>query len=151
MHARRIYWIAAILAAFALLAVAQQAQPPTASPDKVIKHVPVKQTSAASGEEMYLNYCAVCHGKDGKGGGPAASALKVPPTDLTKLSSTSGGKYPALHVSSVIRGEADLPAHGSKDMPVWGPLFWRMSQGHEAEVQQRIANLNSYIESMQGK
>jgi hypothetical protein len=93
----------------------------------------------------------VCHGKDGKGGGPAATALKVPPNDLTKLSANAGGKYPALHVSSVIRGEADLPAHGSKDMPVWGPLFWRMSQGHEAEVQQRIANLNGYIESLQGK
>jgi mono/diheme cytochrome c family protein len=151
MQARKLYWIAAILAAFALLAVAQQAQPPTQESEKVIKHVPMKATSPASGEEMYLNYCAVCHGKDGKGGGPAASALKVPPTDLTTLAAKDGGKYPALHVSSVIRGEANLPAHGSKEMPVWGPLFWRMSQGHEGEVQQRIANLNSYIESLQGK
>jgi len=151
MQARKIYWIAAVLAACALLAVAQQAQPPTSDADKVIKHVPVKPTSPASGEEMYTSYCAVCHGKDGKGAGPAASALKVPPTDLTKLAANNGGKYPGLHVTSVIRGEADLPAHGTKDMPVWGPLFWRMSQGHEAEVQQRIANLNSYIESLQGK
>ena len=151
MQGRKIYWIAAIVAVFALLAVAQQAQPPATGGEKVIKHVPVKSTNPASGEEMYVNYCAVCHGKDGKGGGPAATALKVPPNDLTKLSANAGGKYPALHVSSVIRGEADLPAHGSKDMPVWGPLFWRMSQGHEAEVQQRIANLNGYIESLQGK
>lgn len=151
MQGRKIYWIAAIIAVFALLAVAQQAQQPAPGTEKVIKHVPVKPTNAASGEEMYVNYCAVCHGKDGKGGGPAASALKVPPTDLTKLTANAGGKYPSLHVSSVIRGEADLPAHGSKDMPVWGPLFWRMSQGHEAEVQQRIANLNAYVESLQGK
>jgi mono/diheme cytochrome c family protein len=151
MQGRKIYWIAAIIAVFALLAVAQQAQQTAPGTEKVIKHVPVKPTNAASGEEMYVNYCAVCHGKDGKGGGPAASALKVPPTDLTKLTANAGGKYPSLHVSSVIRGEADLPAHGSKDMPVWGPLFWRMSQGHEAEVQQRIANLNAYVESLQGK
>jgi len=151
MQARKIYWMAAIIAVFALLAVAQQAQPPASGSEKVIKHVPVKSTNPASGEEMYLNYCAVCHGKDGKGAGPAASALKVPPTDLSKLSANAGGKYPALHVSSVIRGEAELAAHGSKDMPVWGPLFWRMSQGHEGEVQQRIANLNSYIESLQAK
>ena len=151
MQGRKIYWIAAIIAVFALLAVAQQAQPPAAGGEKVIKHVPVKSTNPASGEEMYVNYCAVCHGKDGKGGGPAASALKIPPTDLTKLTASAGGKYPALHVSSVSRGEADLPAHGSKDMPVWGPLFWRMSQGHEGEVQQRIANLNGYIESLQAK
>lgn len=151
MQARRIYWVAAVLAAFALLAVAQQTQPQDQSTEKVIKHVPVKPTSPASGEEMYVNYCAVCHGRDGKGGGPAASALKTTPTDLTKLAASNDGKYPSMHVSSVIRGEANLPAHGSKDMPVWGPLFWRMSQGHEGEVQQRIANLNSYIESLQGK
>jgi mono/diheme cytochrome c family protein len=119
--------------------------------EKTVKHVPIKPTSAASGQEMYTNYCAVCHGKDGKGGGPAADALKTPPTDLTTLSKKNGGKYPALHVTSVIRGEGNLPAHGSKDMPVWGPLFWHLSQGHEGEVQQRVSNLDHYIESLQVK
>ena|ERR1039458_7403992 len=118
---------------------------------KVIKHVPVKSTSPVSGKEMYKAYCAVCHGIDGKGGGPAASALKVPPTDLTLLGKNNGGKYPALKVSSSIRNESDLPAHGSKEMPVWGTLFWSMSSGHEGEVQQRVANLTKYIESLQAK
>jgi hypothetical protein len=36
-------------------------------------------------------------------------------------------------------------------MPVWGTVFWKMSGGHEAEVQQRISNLNRYIESLQEK
>ena len=36
-------------------------------------------------------------------------------------------------------------------MPVWGPIFSRMSHGHEGEVQQRIANLNHCIESLQTK
>ena len=49
---------------------------------KVIQHATVKPTSPASGQEMYKAYCAVCHGTDGKGGGPAASALKVPPPTL---------------------------------------------------------------------
>ena len=146
MDARRIYRIAVVLGALAVNAIAQDAKPTTQ-----IKHVPVKQTSAASGQEMYVNYCAVCHGKDGKGNGPATPALKVPPSDLTTLAQKNGGKYPGLHVSSVIRGEADLPAHGSKEMPVWGPLFWRMSQGHEGEVQQRVTNLNQYIETLQAK
>jgi len=118
---------------------------------KVIQHAPIKATSPASGKEMYTTYCAVCHGTDGKGGGPAASALKLPPTDLTQLSKKNGGKYPALKVTSAIRGEGDVPAHGSKDMPVWGSLFWNMSHGHEGEVQQRVANLTKYIESLQAK
>jgi mono/diheme cytochrome c family protein len=137
------------ISVLALSALAVMAQDPT--PQKVVKHVALKPTSAASAREMYTNYCAACHGQDGKGNGPAASALKVPPTDLTALSQKNGGKYPAMHVSSVIRGEANLPAHGNKDMPVWGQLFLEMSQGHEAEVQQRIANLNQYLESMQAK
>jgi mono/diheme cytochrome c family protein len=146
MDAARVLRVVIVIAIMALAAAAQDAQPTTQ-----IKHVPVKPTNAASGLDMYVNYCAVCHGKDGKGNGPATPALKVPATDLTLLARTNGGKYPALHVSGVLRGDADLPAHGNKDMPVWGPLFWRMSQGHEAEVQQRVANLNQYIESLQAK
>ena len=120
-------------------------------PEKTIKHVPIKSTSPVSGKDMYTAYCAVCHGTDGKGVGPAASALKVPPTDLTLLSKNNGGKYPSLKVSSSIRGESATPAHGSKDMPVWGTLFWSMSSGHEGEVQQRVTNLTLYIESLQAK
>lgn len=120
-------------------------------PKKVIQHAPVKPTSPASGKEMYTSYCAVCHGADGKGGGPAASALKTAPTDLTTLSKNNEGKYPALKVTSAIRGESNLPAHGSKEMPVWGSLFWSMSHGHQGEVQQRVANLTEYIESLQAK
>ena len=119
--------------------------------EKTIKHVPVKPMSAVSGKGMYTAYCAVCHGTDGKGGGPAASALKIPPTDLTLLSKNNGGKYPSLKVAASIRNESELPAHGSKEMPVWGTLFWSVSSGHESEVQQRVANLTKYIESLQVK
>ena len=116
-----------------------------------IKHVPIKTTSAASGVQMYKTYCAVCHGLDGKGGGPAASALKVPPVDLSMLSKNNGGKYPSLKVLSAINGETALPAHGSKEMPVWGKLFQSMSGGHEGNVQLRASNLTKYIETLQAK
>jgi len=148
MQAGKWFGLGAVIVALAMIAMAQQ---PAPSQEKVIKHVPVKQTSAASGQEMFSSYCAACHGVDGKGAGPAASALKVAPIDLTELAAKNGGKYPSLHVSSVLRGEAETPAHGSKDMPVWGPLFRHLSQGHDAEVQQRIANLNQYVESIQKK
>src|ERR1022692_2497458 len=130
--------------------VAAQEQTPDQS-KTVIQHVPITATSPISGKEMYTAYCAVCHGTDGKGGGPAASALKVPPTDLTLLGKNNGGKYPALKVTSAIHGEAALPAHGSKEMPVWGALFFNMSGGHESEVQQRVTNLTHYIETLQVK
>jgi len=130
--------------------VAAQDQPQDQS-KPVIQHTAVKATSPASGKEMYTAYCAVCHGTDGKGGGPAAGALKTPPADLTTLSKNNGGKFPALKVTTSIRGEANLPAHGSKDMPVWGSLFWGMSHGHQGEVQQRVANLTEYIEKLQAK
>jgi mono/diheme cytochrome c family protein len=144
MRARRNLWTVTLVVVMAMMASAQE-------PKKEIKHVPIRSTSAASGQEMYKSYCAVCHGTDGKGNGPAVEALKVPPPDMTTLAEKNGGKYPALRVSAIIRGEEVLPAHGSKDMPIWGHLFWRMSGGHEAEVQQRVANLNKYIESLQKK
>jgi len=145
MRARKSLWtVIGVIIAVGMVASAQE-------PKKEIKHVPIKPTSAASGQEMYKTYCAVCHGTDAKGTGPAADALKVPPPNLTTLAEKNGGKYPALKVSAIIRGEEVLAAHGSKDMPVWGHLFWGMSGGHEAEVQQRVANLNKYIESLQKK
>jgi mono/diheme cytochrome c family protein len=122
-----------------------------AAQEKEIQRAPIRPVSAASGKEMFASYCAVCHGADAKGGGPAASALKVPPPDLTMLSQKNGGKFPAAHVTSILGGEAKLVAHGNQEMPVWGPIFRRVSHGSAAEVQQRIANLTRYLESVQTK
>jgi len=129
-----------------MMMVSAQDQPKTE-----IKHVPIKVTSPASGQEMYKTYCAVCHGIDGAGNGPAAEALKVPPTDLTTMASRNGGKYPSLRVAAIIRGEEVLAAHGTKEMPIWGSLFWTLSGGHDGTVQQRVTNLNQYISSLQKK
>jgi mono/diheme cytochrome c family protein len=119
--------------------------------EKTVKHVPVKSTSPASGKEMFADYCASCHGAEGKGNGPAAAALKTPPANLTVLSQKNGGNYPAMKIASILRGDADLSAHGSKEMPVWGPLFRSVSGGHEGQVQQRINNLTNYVETLQVK
>lgn len=119
--------------------------------DITIKKISMSPTSPASGQQMYDNYCAVCHGNSGKGDGPAASALKTVPTDLTALAVQNNGKFPELHVYAAIQGDRDLPAHGSKDMPVWGDVFQTMSRGSCAEVQMRISNLVQYIKGLQGK
>jgi len=148
MRVMKFISLAVILVVISTFAVAQQA--PAQAPPSV-KHVPITNTPSNSGKDMFDSYCAVCHGKDGKGNGPAASAMKTPPTDLALLAQKSGGKYPASHVAAVIRGQAGTPSHGSQDMPVWGPLFSSISQGHDSQVQQRVSNLVSYIESLQAK
>lgn len=148
MRVTKFITLAVILVTISALAVAQQA-PAQTSP--TVKHVPISNAPSNSGKDMFNSYCAVCHGTDGKGNGPAASAMKVPPTDLTVLAQKAGGKYPSAHVAAVIRGQASLPSHGSEDMPVWGPLFSSISQGHEGQVQQRVTNLVKYIETLQAK
>jgi mono/diheme cytochrome c family protein len=148
MRVTKFIGMAAVVAMFSALALGQ-ATPAQSTP--VVKHVPIMNAPSNSGREMFKSYCAVCYGLDGKGNGPAASALKTPPIDLTTLAQKDGGKYPAPHVAAIIRGQATTPSHGSQDMPVWGPLFSSISQGHEGQVQQRITNLVSYIESVQAK
>jgi mono/diheme cytochrome c family protein len=115
---------------------------------KTVKRVPIAITSIASGEEMFVNYCAACHGKDGSGNGPAASAFKTPPSNLTVLRSKNDGKFPDSYVFQILQnGPGDTKAHGSKDMPVWGNLF--QSIGGSAQTHQRIYNLTKYVESLQ--
>jgi mono/diheme cytochrome c family protein len=116
-----------------------------------VKKSPVKETSPASGKEMYLQYCASCHGKDGKGNGPAAPALKVAPANLATLSARNNGAFPEIKVSRIIDGSDDLAAHGSRDMPTWGQVFHQMEGGGAATEKLRVANLTAYLKSLQGK
>ena len=148
MRVTKFISVVAVVAMMSIIALGQAA-PAQSAP--AVKHVPITKTSSSSGQEMYKTYCAVCHGLDGKGNGPAASAMKTNPTNLTALAQNGGGKYPAAHVAAVLRGQAANPAHGSQDMPVWGPLFSSIDQGHEAQVQQRVTNLVNYIETVQTK
>lgn len=133
-----------LLFSFVLICVAAHAQK--------IKQVPIEMTSPASGVEMYNAYCAACHGTDGKGNGPAASAMKKPPTNLTTLTQLNAGKYPELKVVVAIKGDSANPAHGSNEMPVWGQVFRdSVSHGSHSDVQMRIANLTAYVKGLQEK
>jgi mono/diheme cytochrome c family protein len=115
-----------------------------------VKKKPIAHTSPTSGSEMFHAYCAPCHGKDGRGTGPAAPAMKTQPTDLRQLAKKNNGKLPADHIATLLRNGVS-GAHGSVDMPVWGPLFAEVSSHNDAIVQMRIANLIAYIESLQAQ
>jgi len=117
--------------------------------EKEIKRVPVQPTSMASGKEMFRTYCATCHGPGGKGDGPAASALKKAPADLTQLARKHNGKFPDGYVVAKLKN-VDEPVHGSREMPVWGALLPSVSQ-NEAETQLRINNIVAYLASIQAK
>ncbi len=158
MSSRIGVFTAALLLVFAISLTAQtggsaqattSAKPAATKPE--IQKVPAAYTDPASGRQMFDSYCAACHGQGGKGNGPAAAALKTPPADLTQLAAKNGGKFPEAHVAQIIKGDALTPAHGSKDMPVWGPIFSNMSKQNEAVVQLRIRNLTNYIAGLQAK
>jgi mono/diheme cytochrome c family protein len=104
-----------------------------------------------SGKLMFRQYCAACHGLNAKGHGPARSALKMPAADLTTLSKRHGGEFPYDYVSNILRFGPGIAAHGSSDMPTWGPIFQYMDNYNEAAVQKRIANLCDYLASIQEK
>jgi len=115
-----------------------------------INKVGAVPTSPASGQEMFRAYCASCHGVEGAGDGPAAPALKMPPTDLTSLSRKNGGTFPAMRVRNSIKDGAP-PEHGSKEMPVWGPILSSVSGDNSGVVDQRVSNLVKYLQSIQVK
>jgi len=149
----RLYIPSLFLGLSLVSTVSLSAQNPPASQaaKPEIKSVPATYTNPASGRQMYDAYCASCHGQGGIGNGPAAPALKTPPTDLTQLAAKNGGKFPEVQVAQAIKGDSMTTAHGSKEMPVWGPVFSYLGHHDQAVIQLRVHNLTKYVESMQQK
>jgi mono/diheme cytochrome c family protein len=132
---------AGLLISLCLCAVAQQ---------KTIKTVNPVGARGIDGKSLYNEFCAVCHGPDGKGGGPAAAALKTPPSDLTTIARRHGGKFPDTTVMAILKGEQNVTAHGNQEMPTWGKTFNDVS-GNLTVAQGRMHALVDYIEGMQAK
>jgi mono/diheme cytochrome c family protein len=131
-----------IILGFGSLLFAQDKPKPTTATSAV--------TPVTAGQGVFRAYCASCHGLGGKGGGPAAPELKTTPPDLTQLSKGNGGKFPSAMVSSVIRGDQVLLAHGSREMPIWGEAFRNVNRD-ETLAKIKVRNLTLYIESIQQK
>lgn len=143
----RVILAAALLAASGTVLLGQQAGA-TNQPQKSIEKMPVTHSNPASGKQMFKDYCAACHGAAGKGDGPAAELLKTAPPDLTALAKNNNGKFPADRFVAVLHFGTEGHAHGTLDMPVWGPLF---SKENKDLTQLRISNLEAYLESIQQK
>jgi len=105
-----------------------------------------------SGEELFMRYCAACHGADGRGTGPVARTLNKQVPDLTRLSQRSGGEFPAMAARDAIDGRSMAISHGTRQMPVWGYEFW-VEEGAdivaERTAREMIDRLVDYVESIQ--
>jgi mono/diheme cytochrome c family protein len=120
----------------ALSASAAQAQ-------KKVKKVPIKET-VVDARVMFDQYCAVCHGPEGRGDGPYAADLNTKPADLTRISARNGGAFPMVRVERYIQGVDDL--EGTRDMPLWGSLF--KSLGRDM-VPIRTRTLAEHLQTLQ--
>jgi mono/diheme cytochrome c family protein len=146
---RRIAWVGIVSALFAgpVSNVMGQDRPSSQNPQRPPLVIP-----SVAGQDLFGFYCATCHGADAKGKGPVAQALKTPPPDLTQLTKRSGGAFPRARVTQFVAGGGTMPsgAHGSTEMPVWGPIFLSLDPSDRMTII-RIENLVQYLESLQVK
>lgn len=120
------------------------------------------------GKAEFQSSCASCHGADAKGKGPVSSQLKTPASDLTLLAKNNNGVFPANAVYEIIYGSKSVPAHGSREMPIWGerfnpivslphavdPSYWQKAgpqQSPEVVVRTRILAVIDYLNRIQQK
>ena len=99
--------------------------------------------------------CMPCHGVDGRGDGSLAKGLNTPPSDLTQIAKSNGGKFPTARVTEFIDGRAAVAAHGARDMPVWGDRY-RVSgspdetrRDVERRARAQLQALVRYLETIQ--
>lgn len=111
----------------------------------------IRLIDSIQGPALYKAYCAVCHGRDGKGNGPMARSLKVPPSDLTRIAARNHGTFPMARIESMITGEEPVPGgHGTREMPIWGPIFSQIAWDQDLG-RVRIDNLARYLKDFQVK
>lgn len=129
---------------------------------------PARAEDVDSGTLEFRSSCASCHGRDAKGNGPVSDQLKVPPPDLTMLAKNNNGIFPTDTVYETIYGLRIIPAHGNREMPIWGerfnpivnlphdvdPFYWEMAgpeQSPEVVVRRRILAVIDYLSRVQQK
>jgi len=149
MRSRLVTLFFVVLFAVAAIGAGYSQIAPSAKATRQAESSPLPVTYVPPGKQMYKQYCASCHGVDGKGRGPVASSLRRKPTNLTTLAKSHGGSFPEEYVTNVLRFGLGFSAHGSSDMPVWGPIFQDIDNYNEAAVRQRIKNLCDFLKSIQ--
>lgn len=101
------------------------------------KRIPDIQAAAAAYEQQ----CAACHGREGKGDGPAARGLKPPPSsfhDARRMATRSVyGLYNTITLG--VRGTAMKPFAGLSEEERWGLAFYVAGFDSQSDAQQGAA------------
>lgn len=99
----------------------------------------------------FTEYCAGCHGDDGRGGGPEALLLGLAPPDLTQLAARNGGVFPRQQVMAQIdgyTGNGDMPEFG--EVMLDGPtVLVDFGDGVATPTPQRLVALADYLAAIQ--
>jgi mono/diheme cytochrome c family protein len=74
-----------------------------------------------SGKDLYVRYCASCHGVDARGGTALSKLMSIPTPDLTRIASRRNGWFPEVTVREIVDGR--YAAHGDREMFVWGSIL----------------------------
>lgn len=115
--------------------------------------------AADLGKGEYEAKCASCHGLEGKADGPVVRYLTKKPTDLTTLAKSNNGVFPVARMYDIIAGSEEVPAHGTRTMPIWGREFRIQAGEHyvdvpydqESYVRGHVLALIEYIYRLQAK
>jgi len=113
---------------------------------------PTDADLVAEGQRVYLQACGSCHGRSGTGDGAVAASLTTRPADLTRLTEAAGGTFPRDLLVATMTGERDVPAHGTRDMPVWSQRFETSGGAPGAGgvyAERRVNALTAYLETIQ--
>lgn len=135
------YGVGLVVGWWLLLAMALAAEPPP-TPEEVVR----------VGHQHFVRYCSACHGVEGRGDGPAAAVLQPPPADLTRIAQRRGGHFPVPEIAAYIDGRIGVPAHGQREMPVWGERLQEIAGSGllgEVVAQSQIWLLLQYLQSIQ--
>lgn len=102
----------------------------------------------ATGEELYVSYCMICHGEHGDGS--MSEFLTIQPPDLTKISARRNGTFPEEEIYQIIDGRQTMKGHGTRDMPIWGLTFKNSEKlKNEKQVKKDIDRLVAYLKEIQ--
>lgn len=108
----------------------------------------------ATGAALFADYCAACHGADGRGNGSAAAGLSPAPADLTQIAARNGGTFPEARVMSTIDGYRQ--GGNGRAMPEFGAaladepmVLWEDQDGAMIPTPEALVALAAYLESIQ--